>query len=104
MDAAVQQPGELGDAVTTAEQKWLQLGLDILAHELRHANDGQLLSEACDRWIDRNPVAARVCIVSVGGLLIAHLANLIDKDYDVVGPQFWRRNRKALQQLIRKAM
>lgn len=78
--------------MTDAGLKWIQIAFDVIDYEMQHSNgDGQLLSEAADRWIAKHPVAARVCIVSVGALLTLHLANLIDKDYDVVSRTFWRK-------------
>lgn len=74
----------------SATAKWFTLATDIVLYEVTHASDGELLSEACDRWIARNPVAARLSIVSAGALLTLHLANLIDSRYDPVSPHFWR--------------
>lgn len=74
-----------------AGHKWLGLAVDIVSYELSHTHDGQLLSEACDRWIARNPIAARVFILCAGGLLTLHLANAIHPDYDIVSSNFWSR-------------
>jgi len=74
-----------------AAAKWVAIAADILAYEAEHIHDGELLSQACDRWIEAHPVAARICIIAVGTLLTAHLANLIDPQYDPVAIRFWRR-------------
>lgn len=74
-----------------AGQKWLELFVDIVAYESAHTDDGQLLSEACDRWIEKYPVAARSIIIAIGAALIVHLANLISPKYDVISQDFWRR-------------
>lgn len=77
----------------SAGQKWLMLALDILSYEVQHANDGELLSQAADRWIIKHPKTARLCIVSAGVLLTLHVANLVDPNYDVVSTEFWKRIR-----------
>lgn len=77
--------------MTPAGRKWLAIFADILQYELDHANDGELLSEACDRWIDRYPILARAAIIGLGGVLIAHLANCLPAEADVISRQFWRR-------------
>lgn len=79
----------------SAAAKWAEIITDIVAYEMHHANDGELLSEACDRWVERHPVAARVCIISGGLLLTAHLANLIHPHYDPVSMRFflWQKLR-----------
>lgn len=72
-----------------AAHKWLTLIADVISYELNHTDDGELLSEFCDRWIDRNPVAARALILSVGAAITLHLANALPSRYDPVAKQFW---------------
>lgn len=83
----------------SASHKWLTLAMDIVLYEIQHAGDGQLLSEACDRWIIQHPVAARLFIISTGVALTAHLANLVHPEYDVVSVHFWRRSRSAWRRI-----
>lgn len=63
--------------------------VDIVAYELTHADDGELLSEFCDRLIERSPVA-RFFIIGLGTVLTLHLANLLSPRYDVISVEFWR--------------
>lgn len=86
--------------MSTAATKWLNIVLDVVAYEVSHSSDGELLSEFCDRWIERNPVAARVAIISIGGMTMIHLANLISADYDLMSQHFWRRRLKRESQSI----
>ncbi len=86
----------------TATHKWLSLAVDIVLYEIQHAGDGQLLSEACDRWIIEPPLAARLFIVSAGLALTAHLANLVHPAYDVVSVHFWRRNGTAWRRINKR--
>jgi hypothetical protein len=67
-----------------AELKWLDIFFGILAYEIQHGADGNLLSEQCDRWIYKHPVLARVVIGTIGGVIVLHLANLIPGAYDPV--------------------
>jgi hypothetical protein len=67
-----------------AVAKWLDIFFSILAYELQHGEDGNLLSEQCDRWVAHHPVMARVVIGTIGGVLVLHLANLIPGAYDPV--------------------
>lgn len=84
----------------SAGHKWLAIATDIALYEVDHASDGELLSEFCDRWIDRHPRGARLGIVSVGTLLTLHLANLLPPGFDVISQQFWQRNHVLLRQLV----
>ena len=79
-----------------AQRKWLALAVDLLGYEVEHWRDGDLLSEACDGWIEQHPVVARVVIVSGGLLLTAHLANLLRDEHDLLSMFFWRRNLDLL--------
>lgn len=76
----------------SATKKWLDIFVDILAYEAAHATDGELLSEACDRWIEKNPVTARAVILAAGTALTLHLSNSITWQFDVISRKFWARN------------
>lgn len=80
--------------MSAAGTKWLTVIVDLVQYELSHTNDGELLSEFCDRWIDRHPLLARLVIVCLGELLVLHLANLIDPKYDPVSVEFWQSRRE----------
>ncbi|AEJ92215.1 hypothetical protein OPTIMUS_159 [Mycobacterium phage Optimus] len=77
-----------------AREKWLQIIADIVEYELC-ADQGQLLSEEADRWIERSPVLARGIILGVGAALTLHLANAIPPKWDVISKGFflWGRIR-----------
>lgn len=79
----------------TAGRKWLQLIADIVLYESAHTDDGELLSEFCDPWIQRHPVAARGVILTVGAVVVLHLANVTPLQYDVMSRAFWQRTRRA---------
>ncbi len=79
----------LARLMNDAAHKWLSLVVDIVFYEINHTEDGELLSEFCDRWINRNPIAARLTILSVGAALTLHLSNMLDPRYDVIAKQFW---------------
>jgi hypothetical protein len=88
----------------TANRKWLALAIDILCYETEHWSDGNLLSEACDSWIDKHPILARTIIVSAGTLITVHLANLLRDEYDafvllpiLAGRLFQRGSVESLQ-------
>lgn len=85
--------------VVSAGQKWLAIWVDVLVYEVDHMGDGELLSEMCDRWIERHPIGARVLIAGFGGMLTLHLANLISPKYDTLSRHFWRRNYHLWKQL-----
>lgn len=85
-----------------SHRKWLALAVDILAYETEHWRDGDLLSEACDGWIEAHPILARVLIVSAGTLVTAHLANLLRDDFDALSQVFWRRNLDLLLRISGK--
>lgn len=88
--------------VMRSHRKWLALGVDILAYETEHWRDGDLLSEACDTWIEAHPILARTVILSAGALVTAHLANLLRDDYDALSQVFWRRNLDLLLRISGK--
>lgn len=75
----------------SAEQKWLQIFLDIVTYEFEHVSDGQLLSEGADRLVDKRPVLGRLLILGAGTALTLHLANVLSPPWDVVSQEFWRR-------------
>ncbi len=72
-----------------AAHKWVTLIIDIIFYEINHTQDGELLSEFCDRWIDRSPIGARMLILSVGAALTLHLSNALDPNFDPIAKQFW---------------
>lgn len=78
-----------------AASKWIAIVVDILAYELVHLDDDQMLSDTTHRWVDRHPIAARVAITSAGAVLTAHLAKLIDPRFDAISRSFFLRSRRA---------
>lgn len=75
----------------SANQKWLYLFIDIVAYEVSHASDGELLSEGADRLVAKQPIWGRVFILCAGALITAHLANILDDQYDLLAQNFWKR-------------
>lgn len=75
-------------------RKWLSITADIVAFELDNWETGELLSDVTHRWVRRNPIAARVTIISAGALIIAHLAALLDPEFDVLSKDFRYRKRR----------
>ena len=69
--------------------KFLDIFLGIVAYEVQHSKDGNLLSEQCDRWVEKRPVLARMAIGTIGSVLVLHLANLIPVKYDPMHYQLW---------------
>lgn len=78
-----------------AGQKWAQLFLDIVAYELDHAGDGEMLSEGADKLVARSPVWGRVFILCAGSVITCHLANVLDERWDVMGQKFWKSIRRS---------
>lgn len=76
----------------SAGLKWFDIWVDVVTYELEHASDGELLSEYCDRLIDKYPTAARLVILGFGGALVLHLANVMPPQYDIISRRFplWR--------------
>lgn len=60
-----------------AEQAWLALGVIIVGYEILAA-DGQLLSEAVDRALEKHPVLVRAAVLLLAGHLINALPNKVD--------------------------
>lgn len=77
--------------MSAAGKKWLYILADVLAYEAAHMDDGELLSEFCDRLITRHPIVARGFILVFGGALVLHLANSLPGDYDLISRRFWMR-------------
>ena len=74
----------------SATAKWIATAVDIVDYELT-CPPGELMSEACDRLIERYPIAGRAVIVGIGAAIIAHLANLhVDERWDPISQTFWR--------------
>lgn len=70
--------------------KIISIIADIVTYEVKHSNDGYLLSEECDRWIEKHPIAARMVIVSAGTIVTLHLANLLDPSFDPMSKRVWK--------------
>lgn len=66
-----------------AKQAWAAILVGVLAYNLS-AEDGDLLSEQVDRWLELHPVATRLVI----GVLAVHLANVVAPRYDIVALGF----------------
>ena len=67
--------------VRPADRAWLMLGAAILTYEIA-ANEGELLSEAADRYMLAHPWITRFVVFSIA----VHLCNMIDERYD---PLHW---------------
>lgn len=70
---------------------WLALAAGVLAYEL-YADEGELLSEAVDRYLIRRPMLT----TAVALITTAHLLNVIPQRYDPYTAGFiairrWRR-------------
>ena len=78
-----------------AAWKWVGITADIVAYEVAHWHDEEMLTYVAHRWIERNPIAARVAILSAGALITGHLARLIDSRYDPLSKGFYLWNRGA---------
>lgn len=63
----------------TGEMAWVAMTLGIVAYELC-APDGQLLSEAVDRFLVSHPILTRVVVISVA----AHLLNVLPNEVDPI--------------------
>ncbi|MBY0442017.1 MAG: hypothetical protein K2Q25_07770 [Mycobacteriaceae bacterium] len=74
-----------------ARQKFLAIFLDVIDWEIAHQHDGQLLSQECDRLIDRHPVVGPLLIIATGVVITAHLANITPSRYDPLSSAFWAR-------------
>ena len=73
----------------SATQKWCSVVIDIVSYEALHLDDGELLSEACWRWIEKSPIFARVFIITSGTVLTLHLAKVIPRECDIISKCFW---------------
>lgn len=71
---------------------WIATALGIAVYEF-FAPDEELMSEAADRWIERQPIIARVTILTIGFLITAHVSNSIPRPevLDVMSQHFWTR-------------
>lgn len=70
--------------MNSATVKWISLFSDILTWELEHSSDGNLLSEAADRFIEKHPVLGRVLIIAAGSIITAHLSNALPDRFDLM--------------------
>lgn len=77
--------------MNAAQRKMLGIVVDILDFELNHLTDGLLLSQECDRLVERRPVLGRTLIVGLGLIIIGHLANITPERYDPMTQSFWHR-------------
>jgi hypothetical protein len=64
---------------TTSDKAWMTLGAAILAYEI-WAPDGELLSEAVDRYLITHPIATKVITMT----LVLHILNVVQPDYDPI--------------------
>lgn len=60
-----------------SKRAWLAMGIGIIAYEFT-APDGELLSEGCDRAIERH----KLLTVGAIGYTAAHLSNVLPERYD----------------------
>lgn len=67
---------------------WLGLAAGVVAYELA-ADDGELLSEAVDRYLTHRPVLTTTIIA----VTAAHLANAIPERYDPFTAAFFTIRR-----------
>lgn len=81
--------------MNAAQLKILGLLVDVVDFELNHLADGMLLSQECDRIVERRPVLGRALIIVVGAVIVGHLANLTPERYDVLAQSFWARGARA---------
>lgn len=64
---------------STGDKAWIVLGAAVVAYEIL-SPDGELLSEAFDRYVERFPIMSRVLPM----LLTLHVTNSIHRRADVV--------------------
>lgn len=64
---------------TTSDKAWMTLGAGILAYEI-WAPDGELLSEAVDRYLITHPIATKVIVIT----LVLHILNVVQPNYDPI--------------------
>nr|WP_211284875.1 hypothetical protein [Mycobacterium palustre] len=72
----------------------LGIVVDVLDFELNHLTDGLLLSQECDRLVERRPILGRVLIIGGAAVIAGHLANVIPERYDVMAQRFWQRTKE----------
>lgn len=83
-----------------AARKWSALVVDVVAYEVAHWDDDQMLTHAAYRLIDRSPVAARIAILSAGALITAHLAKILDPRYDILSKGCYLRARPRVRGVV----
>lgn len=78
--------------MNTAQQQILSMFIDLVKYESGHLHDGMLITDESHRLVDRHPIAGRVAIACAGLLVTAHLAKLIDPEFDIISQRFilWR--------------
>lgn len=67
-----------------ADWAWLTLLIAVIGYELK-APEGQLLSEACDRYRRRHPLITNAAIVLVAAHLLRALPRRLDPLHHVAG-------------------
>lgn len=72
------------------DRAWIILGVGVVAYEASAA-DGELMSEAADRWLEHHPWLVRAAVF----LLAAHVANALDPRVDVVHHLHRLRRRRT---------
>lgn len=73
------------------DKAWLVLGTGIAAWEIGAA-DGELLSEAADRWMVSHPWITRAAVAAVG----LHLCNALPDRFDPLHQLFRLKKRPGL--------
>ncbi len=71
------------------DRAWIILGCGVVAWELR-CPEGELLSEAADRWVEHHPWLVR----AVAFMLAAHVSNSVNPRYDLIHQLFRLRNHR----------
>ncbi len=72
----------------SADRAWLILGVSVVVYEVA-AEDGELLSEACDRYLANHPWLTRTIV----GALALHLINAVPPALDPIHQLFAVKRR-----------
>jgi hypothetical protein len=70
----------------SGRQAWAAMAVGIVIYEVR-ADEGQLLSEIVDEWLESHPVLTRAAV----GAVALHLLNLLPWYADPLGKRLWKR-------------
>jgi len=80
--------------MTPAGKAWLVLFSGVAVYE-RLAPEGQLLSNAADRLVEKHPILGRAAILAAGTIVTAHVGNFVPRPerFDVMSLDFflWKR-------------